>query len=54
MTDVVTLGECLISFVACGAAVVSSVGDQTGLLDGHHLAAILRSRTDPAGRDTIR
>ncbi len=39
---------------ACGAAVASAIGDQTGLPDRAELAAILRAAADPTETDTIR
>jgi 2-dehydro-3-deoxygluconokinase len=48
------LGAALETGNACGAAVASALGDQTGLPDRSELAAIIRGGADTGAPDTIR
>jgi 2-dehydro-3-deoxygluconokinase len=52
--DGADLGSALEIGNACGAAVASALGDQTGLPDRAEITAILRGSTDTGAPDTIR
>lgn len=52
--DGADLGSALEMGNACGASVAGTAGDQTGLPDRAHLAAIIQAAADPNAIDTVR